>query len=119
MVVAVSYTHLDVYKRQALSVDDDTTRSTLKRIYNDHKYLLDPHGAVGYTAWENYLADYPPLKGMVLETAHPVKFYDVVEPVIGGTVIIPDTIQMQLKLEKKSSLIENKPDALRQFLISL
>lgn len=106
-------------KVTALSVDDDTTRSTLKRIYNDHKYLLDPHGAVGYTALENYLADYPPLKGMVLETAHPVKFYDVVEPVIGGTVIIPDTIQMQLKLEKKSSLIEKKPDALRQFLISL
>ncbi len=106
-------------KLTAVSVDDDTTRSTLKRIFDEHQYLLDPHGAVGYTALENYLTDHPSLKGIVLETAHPVKFYNVVEPVIRTEVAIPETIQKQLKLDKMSTVIENKPEALKQFLLSL
>ena len=49
------------------------------------EYLLDPHGAVGYHALENYLQQHPAEKGYVVETAHPVKFFDVVEPIIGET----------------------------------
>jgi threonine synthase len=106
-------------KLTAVSVDDDTTRSTLKKIYEEHQYLLDPHGAVGYHALENYLADHPQQKGLVLETAHPVKFYDVVEAVIGRSVKIPVAIQSQLTLNKKATLIENKQEALHSYLIGV
>ena len=56
-------------------------------------------------------------KGIVLETAHPVKFYDVVEPVIGEAVPIPETIRHQLALEKKSTKIEGDAELLKAFLL--
>ncbi len=103
----------------AVSVDDDTTRSTLRRVFDEHQYLLDPHGAVGYHALEQYLSNHPSLKGMVLETAHPVKFYDVVEPIILEAVSIPTAISEQLKLDKKSVLMENNTAALNDFLLRI
>ena len=84
------------------SISDEETAETIKRVYSTHNYLPDPHGAVGYLALEHYLQQHPKQKGIFLETAHPVKFYDVVEPVINEKVPIPAAIQSQLKLEKKS-----------------
>jgi threonine synthase len=103
----------------AVSVSDDKTKATLKKVYEECNYLLDPHGAVGYYALEKYLQLHPAQKGIVIETAHPVKFFDVVEPIIGKTVPIPEAIQEQLKLPKQSLLIENNAEALREFLLKL
>ena len=101
------------------SISDAATKATLQSVYQKNNYLLDPHGAVGFLALEQYLQSHPGLKGIVLETAHPVKFYDVVEPVIGELVPIPDTIQYQLALEKKSIKMEAKAELLRAFLLEL
>ncbi len=101
------------------SITDDETRNTVKNVYQTYGYLLDPHGAVGWLALEQYLQNNPVEKGIVLETAHPVKFYDVVEPVIGQKVTIPATVQQQLLLEKKSTKIEAEVDLLKQFLLTL
>ncbi len=101
------------------SITDVETRSTIKNVYQTQGYLLDPHGAVGYLALEQYLQNNPEEKGIVLETAHPVKFYDVVEPVIGEKVSIPSTVQQQLLLEKKSTKIEAEADLLKEFLLLL
>jgi len=98
------------------SITDDETRSTLKNVYKNQDYLLDPHGAVGYLALEQYLQNNPGEKGIVLETAHPVKFYDVVEPVIGETVAIPEIVRQQLILEKKSTKIVVDVNLLKEFL---
>ena len=103
----------------AKSVSDDETRATLKKVKDEYNYLLDPHGAVGYNALEKYLQQHPAQKGIVVETAHPVKFFDVVEPIIGSPVAIPQIIQDQLKLKKQSELMENNPEALRDFLMKL
>ncbi len=101
------------------SISDEETKSTLQKVYQTEGYLLDPHGAVGYYALQQYLQNNPTEKGIVLETAHPVKFYDVVEPVIGEAVPIPVTVQQQLRLEKKSTKIAAEVDLLKQFLLSL
>ena len=106
-------------KLSAVSISDDTTRLTLKKVFDEHQYLLDPHGAVGFLALERYLAQHPDQKGMVLETAHPVKFYDVVEPVIGEAVPIPETIKQQLMLEKKSTKINADGELLKEFLLQM
>lgn len=100
----------------ATSVSDDETRATIKKVKATFHYLLDPHGAVGYHALEKYLEQHPGQKGLVVETAHPVKFFDVVEPVIGEAISIPAIVQEQLKLEKKAQLMENTPEALMDFL---
>ena len=75
------------------SISDDETKLTIKRIYQEYNYLLDPHGAVGYLALENYLQQHPQQKGIFLETAHPVKFYNVIEPVLNTTLEIPASIK--------------------------
>ncbi|RYY67840.1 MAG: threonine synthase [Chitinophagaceae bacterium] len=100
----------------AVSVSDETTRSTLKRIFEQQQYLLDPHGAVGYYALEAYLNQHPTLKGLLLETAHPVKFYDVVEPIIGTVIKRPLLIREQLTLTKQALLIDNNTVALKEYL---
>ena len=101
------------------SISDEETSNTLKEVYQKNKYLLDPHGAVGYLALQRYLNERPAHKGIVLETAHPVKFFDVVEPIIGERVPIPAAIQQQLLLEKKSVKIEADADLLKEFLFSI
>ncbi len=99
------------------SISDDETRATLKEVYQQHNYLPDPHGAVGYLALQRYLQQHAGDKGMFLETAHPVKFYDVVEPVINETVPVPAAIEEQLKLTKKSNLIAPAYAALKEDLL--
>jgi threonine synthase len=101
------------------SISDDETKATIKKIKRSYNYLLDPHGAVGYLALEEYLNEYPLQKGVFLETAHPVKFYDVVEPIIGEAVPIPVIVQEQLKKEKKSLKIRINEKALKDFLATL
>ncbi len=101
------------------SITDEETKATLRSVYQHENYLLDPHGAVGYYALEQYLQSHPSEKGMILETAHPVKFYDVVEPVTGEKVPVPSSIQQQLTAEKKSIRIEANAAILKTFLLSM
>ena len=103
----------------AYSVNDDKTKATLRKVYKEFNYLLDPHGAVGFHALEDYLKQHPSQKGIVVETAHPVKFFDVVEPIINEPVPIPTAIEQQLKLAKKSTVMENNSEALKEFLLKI
>ena len=100
------------------SITDEETRITLKDTFNQHKYLLDPHGAVAFAALKKYLQQHTLEKGIILETAHPVKFYDVVEPIIGQQIVRPESVQTIL-LKKKES-IKMKPDytEFKAFLLS-
>lgn len=101
------------------SISEDLTKSTLQTIYKNYNYLLDPHGAVGFIALDQYLQSHPDQKGIVLETAHPVKFYDAVEPLIGELVPIPVSIQHQLTLQKNSIKMDAQSEMLNSFLIKL
>jgi threonine synthase len=106
-------------KVSGFSITDDVTRATIQKVYEQQNYLLDPHGAVGFKALELYLENHPKLNGFVVETAHPVKFYDVVEPIIGASIPIPETVQHQLQMEKKATLLENNIEDLNRFLQKL
>jgi threonine synthase len=103
----------------SVSITDAQTKETIKTVYETHHYLLDPHGAVGYHALEQYLEKHSDQKGFILETAHPVKFYDVVEPVIGQTIPVPPSIQAELKKEKKSQKIKADGDILKEVLYTI
>jgi len=91
----------------------------MEKVYTKYKYLADPHGAVGFLALQRYLQQHPGEKGIVLETAHPVKFYDVVEPVISEPVPVPESIKLQLLMEKKSIKIDTDPNSLKEFLLAM
>lgn len=118
---------LELFDRQFLSLknnmssysfSDDETKAILKEVYLRKNYLLDPHGAVGYGALKKYLHDHQHLSGIFLETAHPVKFYDVVETIIDETVAMPSSVIDLLKLKKKSTKMGDKYEELKSYLLS-
>jgi threonine synthase len=99
------------------SISDEETRKTIEEVFEKEHYLLDPHGAVAYFALQNYLKQHPEEKGYILETAHPVKFYDVVEPVIQQKIPIPESVKSILNKEKESVLMEPDFEKLKQYLL--
>ena len=81
------------------SYDDIVTESTIQRVFNTHQYTLDPHGAVAFLAAEEFGKQLGK-PAIILETAHPVKFPEVVERAIGETIAIPASVQFLLDKEK-------------------
>jgi threonine synthase len=79
------------------SIDDNTTRETIKRIYERHKVILEPHGAVGWEGLRQYFSSVPgeSLKDQVcvcLETAHPAKFPDEITKTLGIDPELPPSL---------------------------
>ena len=77
------------------SYDDIVTEATIHRIFKTNNYILDPHGAVAFLAAEEFNKP-----AIILETAHPVKFPEVVERAIGETITIPESVQFLLDKQK-------------------
>lgn len=100
------------------SITDDETKNALKETFNQHNYLLDPHGAVAFAGLEKYLQQHASAKGIILETAHPVKFYDVVELITGQIVERP--VSIHCILNKKKESVKMRPDynEFKDFLLS-
>ena len=100
------------------SYDDASTAATIHRVYKTNNYILDPHGAVAFLAAEQFIQEKVQtsspknldnetsnlrasnLRAIILETAHPVKFPEVVEAAIGQTIDIPASVQFLLDKEK-------------------
>ncbi|MGV3529447.1 MAG: threonine synthase [Flavisolibacter sp.] len=100
------------------SISDAETEQIMKEVFSRHHYLLDPHGAVGYGALKRYLQDHPNQSGYFLETAHPLKFYDVVEKIIPGKTALTSSVKELLTKEKKSEKIKADAAVLKAFLLA-
>ncbi|HEY4207842.1 MAG TPA: threonine synthase [Puia sp.] len=100
------------------SITDEETKAAIREAYGRYGYLPDPHGAVGFLALERYLETHPGDKGIFLETAHPVKFYDAVEAVTGKKVPIPDNVSHLLGKEKHSIRMSPDFSRLKAFLLN-
>lgn len=83
-----------------VSYSDEQIRNTVKDTFKRTGYLLDPHGACGYQALKDKLEKEE--IGVFLETAHPAKFLETVEAIIGQSIIIPEKLQAFMKGEKQS-----------------
>ena len=101
------------------SINDEETMATIKEVYERSKYLLDPHGAVGYLSLKKFLQTHPGRKGIFLETAHPVKFPDAVESATAKKIEVPASIASIMEMEKKSIQIKANFESLKQFLLSV
>lgn len=101
----------------ATSHGDEATRRTVARVHDRHGYLLDPHAAVGWRALEEALEDRPDADGIVLATAHPAKFPEVVAPLAGGEVDVPERWSTALSRDGEPTRMEPDPRALRELLL--
>ena len=89
---------------------DDETKFVIKNIYINCGYVAEPHGAIGYLGLKKELQNYNDAIGFFLETAHPIKFLDVVEPVLNIKLEVPKQIESVLNKDKVSIKINNYKD---------
>lgn len=101
-----------------ISITDQETKQTIKEVFENHHYTLDPHGAVGYCALKKYAAENSFDKAIFLETAHPAKFPEVVEEVTNEKIILPEQLS-SLVLKTKSSVLMRKGfEDFKKYLLS-
>src|ERR1035437_2797066 len=100
-----------------VSYNDDQIAESLKACYTENGYLPDPHGACGYRALKEKLQ--PTETGIFLETAHPAKFLETVENIIGEKVVIPVKLKEFMKGEKKSISMTKDFETFKNYLLSL
>lgn len=92
-------------KISGYSISDEQTKETIASVFNQHNYLLDPHGAVAFAALNKYLSAKPNKKGMILATAHPVKFPETVETATNKIIPIPPSVKKIMQKEKLANTI--------------
>lgn len=79
---------------------DDQIRETMRQCYAQTKYTLDPHGACGYQALKEQLK--PGEVGIFCETAHPAKFKETVDNILGTDIDIPERLAAFMRGQKQS-----------------
>jgi threonine synthase len=90
---------------------DEETIKAMKKIYSDFQYIAEPHGAVGYLGLKKEMDKFNKESvGFFLETAHPIKFMEVVETILNTKLTIPKQILTILNKEKISSEIKTYDD---------
>lgn len=97
-----------------VAYNDAQIRKIVKDTYAETNYMLDPHGACAYEALKESLTANE--TGIFLETAHPAKFLETMEDILGEKIAIPAKLQEFMKGEKKSISMQNSLDELKVIL---
>jgi threonine synthase len=105
-------------KISSYSIDDVTTIETIRTVYLEHNYLLDPHAAVAYKALSQYLELFPNEEGYIAATAHPVKFPDIVKKAVDIQIPLPNSIQHLFTKQKNSITMPPKFQVLKEYLLN-
>ncbi|MGD8727454.1 MAG: threonine synthase [Gemmatimonadales bacterium] len=100
------------------SFTDAETREAIAAVFRQRGYVLDPHSAVGYLALQSEMVKQPGVAGVLLATAHPAKFGEIVEPAIGRSVALPPALEACMAREPASMSIDVSYPALRALLLS-
>ena len=95
---------------------DEQIKETMRKCYKETGYILDPHGACGYQALEDWLQ--PGEIGVFCETAHPAKFKEKVDDILGIDVEIPERLAAFMKGEKQSVPMTKNFEDFKKFLLA-
>ena len=108
----------DIY---STSVSDNETKETIKRAWENHKLLLEPHGAVGWCGLERYLEGEG--AGLAhdqlcvsLETAHPAKFPEQIREILRFDPELPESLEGLEAMEEHYDTIPNGYQAFKEYL---
>jgi threonine synthase len=97
------------------SLDDEGTRAAIREL-DARGYLADPHGAVAWAVLKKKLL--PGETGLFLATAHPAKFKESLEPVLGREIPLPEALAELLERPLLTEPLENNPESLKRRLRS-
>lgn len=102
---------------KSYTYSDEQIRETIKRVYDQYDYLCDPHGACGFKSLEESLDE--DQVGVFLETAHPAKFLETVEKIVGkGNVELPEKLSDFMRGKKKSIELNNQFATFKSYLLT-
>jgi threonine synthase len=101
------------------SVSDQETRACIRRVYDETGYVLDPHTAVGFQGLERKLSRRSSETGIVLATAHPAKFAEVVEPILGETLPLPPELSACMERTREVTPMDPYAGSLERYLLEL
>jgi threonine synthase len=96
--------------------EDVQVTDEIKRVHQQHGYVLDPHSAIAWLALKDHLAEDRDAQGVFLATAHPAKFREVVEPAIGQRIELPRPLADALSRRRRSISMPAAYDPLEDFL---
>lgn len=96
---------------------DEETKTAIREVKQKYGYIIDPHGAVGYLALNAYLQENPNVQGVILETAHPAKFKDDVEAILGEVINVPERLSELTDREKIAVAMSNHFDEFKVWLL--
>ena len=99
-------------RHRGRAFDDATVVAEIGRVYREHEYLLDPHGAIAWLGLQAAFDGEPGATGVFLATAHPAKFREVVEPAIGRPVPLPAPLAEALARPRSSVSARGRLSAL-------
>jgi len=99
------------------SYTDAQNLRVMKDLFGTYSYTVDPHGAIGFAALSDYITenDFHGI-GIFLETAHPVKFLDVIPKEIAEHITLPESIQAIIDKEKSAMQISSYKE-LKDYLL--
>ncbi len=113
----IEYVRREIWGHSA--TDEETLTADAARRGIATGYISDPHTAVGILGWEAYRKEHPePSQGLVLATAHPAKFAEIVQKRIGTAPPLPSRLADYLQRPKLSRPMSSKYDDFKQFLLS-
>ena len=95
---------------------DSVTSDEIYNVYKKYNYVLDPHGAIGYLGLKKFLKSNKDYLGIFLETAHPIKFLEIVEKKIKEKISVPKEIKKILNKSENKIPISNYNE-LKSFLL--
>jgi len=101
------------------SYSDHEIKEIIHRVYNETEYILDPHGATGYQAARSFLNEHKDYTGVFLETAHPAKFRETVEEVLGKEIEIPERLAAFSNRKKESIHMDPDFNTFKEYLTTL
>jgi threonine synthase len=123
------YRILDIYgstwnriKKDIVSYrfNDSETKKCIEEVYNKYNYILDPHGAIGFLAYKKYIINNKNTCGIILETAHPSKFFNEVEPLINTKISIPERLSSLSKKKKENiNLLDKNYSTFKSLLFDI
>ena len=94
---------------------DDDVRGTIRQVFDERGYLLDPHSAIAYLGLKTQEGQ-EGRAGIFLATAHPAKFAEIVDPIIGRAVEKPAPLAQALARPRHLIRIHPSLDAVRSVL---
>ena len=101
---------------ESKSYNDEKTLETMREVYQNSDYILDPHGAIGYMGIKEFVKNHNKYCGIFLETADPSKFTNIVNKAIEVNPPMPKRLEKCLDKKKESIILSNQFRDLKTFL---